>query len=413
MRKQTANNFIKGLITDLNPLATPADVMVEARNVDFITTEGDQLILQKRMGNDPELQEDGQTIVTLSEGFKPLAVKELNNIAYILSNKDNGDGTNTGEIGTFPSPDYGLFEFKPTGLELGAPVSINSSWDDGLADVARFTILTPTFYKDEYVVRFDSAPYIITVRNDGDFTDTFQLDYDTKYFNCATPIITLGPGETGDLVLDVIDDSTLYVEFIYAYVYSQTDTISPKKITWNHLTVYTEGTFYVSKTFRTIAKNTFTNVSSPTAVPTSMWSQIKLDIIGTPGHFPYTVTIHHGQTSEPAYFPFYLEGSFPDGSVTIEQTGATGLHDPKSLITVNESRVFVIRLLNIEDATSDGPYSQVWRPRVFAPDSGGMGQYGQLTFKGDEDFGIYTDPPGAYPGMWTAGDGHKKWYWGD
>ena len=106
MRKQTLNQFEKGLVSDLNPISTPATVLVEARNIDFVTVEGNQFIMQKRSGNDPEVFEE--VTVTLADGFKPVAVKELNNIAYIISYNES---TNEGEIGTFPSPDWTRFEW--------------------------------------------------------------------------------------------------------------------------------------------------------------------------------------------------------------------------------------------------------------------------------------------------------------
>ena len=130
MKKQTLNVFTGGLNTDLNPLKTPPNILTESRNIDFITTEGDQLILQKRMGNDPALWDDEgtSTVVKLTPGFIPLAVKELNNIAYIIGyNKETGEG----EIGTFPSPDYGEFVYEIGDEIEGVGATIGEEFSPG------------------------------------------------------------------------------------------------------------------------------------------------------------------------------------------------------------------------------------------------------------------------------------------
>lgn len=172
MGKQASNTFVGGLNTDRHPLTAQNTELIDAINIDLLAIgEGYQLILQKREGNsellitppawisttqyhinefvvrnsaiykavadnknaDPtssaswEIQTGTKAPAGLPLGFIPLAVKELNNIAYILSvNPTTGEG----ELGTFPSPDYTKFIYEegaaiPNTVTIGAP-----TWDD-------------------------------------------------------------------------------------------------------------------------------------------------------------------------------------------------------------------------------------------------------------------------------------------
>lgn len=90
------NTFENGMNTDIHPMRIDNKTLRYARNIDFITAgTGNQLILQKRDGNTQKL--------TITAGYIPVAIHEANNFLYIVSYNAS---ISTGEIGTYPSPDY-------------------------------------------------------------------------------------------------------------------------------------------------------------------------------------------------------------------------------------------------------------------------------------------------------------------
>lgn len=100
--KQILNTFEKGMNSDISPLKAPEGTYRYARNIDITTAgSGNQLIIQKRDGN--EALHYNNILVGLASGYVPLAIKELNNVFYIISYNES---SNRGEIGTFPSPQY-------------------------------------------------------------------------------------------------------------------------------------------------------------------------------------------------------------------------------------------------------------------------------------------------------------------
>jgi len=116
MKKLTGNNsFTGGLVTDLSVFNTPNNTVIDALNLELITTHDDQYLLQNIRGN--ETLEDPATgeIVDLGKythngvdyKYIPLGLKTYADIAYILIGafEDNGDFI-TGAVGTFPSPDW-------------------------------------------------------------------------------------------------------------------------------------------------------------------------------------------------------------------------------------------------------------------------------------------------------------------
>lgn len=117
-RGRNSNTFRQGLNTDMHPLDTAKDVMTDNANATLITSEGNEYILQNMRGN--------ELITSLTEGFKPIAIKVFNNIAYIIS-QNIADPT-IGEIGTFPSPDWiELNKQIPVTKELMVPIATTST----------------------------------------------------------------------------------------------------------------------------------------------------------------------------------------------------------------------------------------------------------------------------------------------
>jgi hypothetical protein len=132
MEKRASNTFVGGLVTDRHPLTSQNTELIEAQNIDLMAVgEGYQLVLQKREGNEQLMYDDdnlGLINAGLGDTYIPLAVKEFNNIAYIVS-VDPTTSPATLELGTFPSPDYTLFEFVlGEGITNGATVEFNV-WD--------------------------------------------------------------------------------------------------------------------------------------------------------------------------------------------------------------------------------------------------------------------------------------------
>lgn len=98
MRQESNNTFNGGMISDLNSLVTPNNVLTDCVNGTFVTFNGEELSLQNDMGN-TTITINGTDSVKLSTGFKPIGIKEHGGILYIVST----DGDNV-EIGSYPSP---------------------------------------------------------------------------------------------------------------------------------------------------------------------------------------------------------------------------------------------------------------------------------------------------------------------
>ena len=95
MVQESTNSFDGGLISDLNPITTPPNVLTDALNATLLTFNGNELVLQNDMGN---TKIEG---AKLSDGFVPIGMKENGGILYIMS---HNPVTNETEIGSFPSP---------------------------------------------------------------------------------------------------------------------------------------------------------------------------------------------------------------------------------------------------------------------------------------------------------------------
>ena len=100
MKKTRATNtFDKGLIMDLNPIATPNNVLTDCLNGTLITFNGNENVLQNDMGN-------GRVeSAYLPEGYVPLGTAEFGGIIYIVSYNPL---SNKCQIGSFPSPERNL-----------------------------------------------------------------------------------------------------------------------------------------------------------------------------------------------------------------------------------------------------------------------------------------------------------------
>lgn len=329
MKKRTLNNFSKGLVTDFNPLTAPKDVLVEAQNIEFITTEGNQVILQKRVGNDPELWED--VAVEMTAGFKPVAVKELNNVAYIIShNEDTGEG----EIGSFPSPDYADFKWEPLGGNISNDVvPLPPDFNDGLRDDAVFTV-TPTAMGEEYVVKYSAHSYIFTVENLGNSEDTYLIDYPSDLFlnQAASDYITVASGATGDFVMDLKTDDDLFEEGLTLYVTSMLDASKQEQIIWDSLWIYNPGPVPTVAKYWTVARDTESNIDEASAITAIdedevyTYGVVYIEMVFDPNYAPYRIDIKITSGLVPAlWWRFGIDAKYlTDGAVELIDNGYPG-----------------------------------------------------------------------------------------
>lgn len=101
---QASNTFLKGLSTDLHPLATDNQTYTDALNATEITYNGNEQMMQNDMGNTKIQDSKTGNIMGLRQGFIPVGLKEHGGIMYIASVKKGKDGNEIGELGTIPSP---------------------------------------------------------------------------------------------------------------------------------------------------------------------------------------------------------------------------------------------------------------------------------------------------------------------
>lgn len=99
MKQEAINTFSEGLITDLNTLVTPNNVLTNCLNGTFITYNGNELVLQTDLGN-------GRVeSAFLPSGYVPVGIQEHGGIIYVASYNPM---KNKGQIGSFPSPERNI-----------------------------------------------------------------------------------------------------------------------------------------------------------------------------------------------------------------------------------------------------------------------------------------------------------------
>jgi len=94
-RENFSNSFNKGMIKDIHPSLQPNNSAKHAENMNIYNFDGAAFVMTTALGNEYKTK--------LTDGFVPLGVTVVSNVAYIISyNPTTGEG----EIGMFPSPDY-------------------------------------------------------------------------------------------------------------------------------------------------------------------------------------------------------------------------------------------------------------------------------------------------------------------
>lgn len=94
IRQNTVNTFTGGLVSDLEPLSTPNNVLTDCLNGTISTFNGNADTLQTDMGN-------AKIGAYLPEGYIPLGSASLDGIIYIVSYNPL---TKECQIGSYPSP---------------------------------------------------------------------------------------------------------------------------------------------------------------------------------------------------------------------------------------------------------------------------------------------------------------------
>ena len=211
--EQTANTFTGGLIKDLNPIATPNDVLTDALNATLITFNGNETMLQNDMGNtnltyyprtweaiesENDTATDYREVVSkirekvkLKEGYIPIGMKEHGDIIYIVSYNPEENRT---EIGSFPGPEYRPIDKIPS-KEVQNQLDIKEDTLNKIYNLTEEgdTLLKPYDLISDYTMEGLSPMFISTPDNKGlyipkyinvntnqDITDSINIVYNYK-----------------------------------------------------------------------------------------------------------------------------------------------------------------------------------------------------------------------------------------
>ena len=147
-RSETVNTFNEGLISDLNPIVTPNNVVSNALNATLVTMNGNENALQNDMGN-------GRVETAyLPEGYIPLGTAQLGGIIYIVSYNPLIDKC---QIGSFPSPERNVTtdKFSAIEREVSNADFVNSDGDI-INTVVRLELMDkPLSPGDKYIIYSD------------------------------------------------------------------------------------------------------------------------------------------------------------------------------------------------------------------------------------------------------------------
>jgi hypothetical protein len=120
MKQENNSTFSEGLVSDLNELSTPNNLLTDCVNGTLVTFNGNEFSLQNDMGNAkiPVTGIDPVKYVQLRENFYPIGVKEYGGVLYIVSAKKPTDASvydsdkTDYAPGTFVKDNLGLFYYK-------------------------------------------------------------------------------------------------------------------------------------------------------------------------------------------------------------------------------------------------------------------------------------------------------------
>lgn len=117
IRQNTVNTFTGGLVSDLEPLSTPNNVLTDCLNGTISTFNGNADTLQTDMGN-------AKIGAYLPEGYIPLGSASLDGIIYIVSYNPL---TKECQIGSYPSPQR---DFTTDDTGKGEIILNNNTFED-------------------------------------------------------------------------------------------------------------------------------------------------------------------------------------------------------------------------------------------------------------------------------------------
>lgn len=212
------NTFNGGLVTDFNIGNTPNKNYTSALNATLVTYNGNEQILQNDMGNvqiSYTNEEGEKQYAHLPEGYIPLGVKTFGRIMYIASVKIDQYGISTGQIGSFPSPDYSqekgklIYKYAPLhvgytesedepealvstffNFDLQHPIEFNiaSSYDGSVNLIFTDAKNEPKCINSGFDVREDDT-YLIINRYGKNNTNRYNLN-DKTSFDISTSLYT-------------------------------------------------------------------------------------------------------------------------------------------------------------------------------------------------------------------------------
>ena len=174
------NNFIEGLVMDSPNYQTKNTVLTDALNIRLLTMDGNEYILQTMDGNNIT----GTTQSLLKPNYVPIGVRVYAGVAYIISALFENEIFVTGEIGTYPSPNYEQVNLNSNGNWEGNVVydyrplmNFKSDYNGGLEDV----VMIGEFNTELFNFNINFPVYDIELQNSYDgtinviFTDNFNV----------------------------------------------------------------------------------------------------------------------------------------------------------------------------------------------------------------------------------------------
>lgn len=136
-RKETTNVFTEGMVSDINPLVTPNNVLTNALNATLITMNGNENVLQNDMGNAKV------DTAFLPSGYVPVGMKEHGGIIYVASHNPI---TKKSQIGSFPSPQQ-LFNGEDLNVK-----NINIDFNNFIEEKGGIPYIKAEYYKEKLFV---------------------------------------------------------------------------------------------------------------------------------------------------------------------------------------------------------------------------------------------------------------------
>lgn len=137
MRNEATNVFTEGMVSDINPLVTPNNVLTNALNATLITMNGNENVLQNDMGNAKV------DTAFLPSGYVPVGMKEHGGIIYVASHNPI---TKKSQIGSFPSPQQ-LFNGEDLNVK-----DINLDFNNFIEEKGNIPHIKAEYYKEKLFV---------------------------------------------------------------------------------------------------------------------------------------------------------------------------------------------------------------------------------------------------------------------